>query len=111
MSKKTKPEAEEQEQVKTEAPAEETAKADAKPFTAAGAVAVAAVACVGVVSLQGNSQPAAGAGDVTVAEQPSTEGVSMNYADNAFVNTSLEDMVAIPQETWLEKEENGEVAC
>ena len=30
MSKKTKPEAEEQEQVKTEAPAEETAKADAK---------------------------------------------------------------------------------
>ena len=28
MSKKTKPEAEEQEQVKTEAPAEETAKAD-----------------------------------------------------------------------------------
>ena len=31
MSKKTKPEAEEQEQVKTEAPAEETAKADAKP--------------------------------------------------------------------------------
>ena len=33
MSKKTKPEAEEQEQVKTEAPAEETAKADAKPAT------------------------------------------------------------------------------
>lgn len=86
------------------------AKADAKQFTAAGAVAVAAVACVGVVSLQENNQPAAGAGDVTVAEQTSTEGVSMNYADNAFVNTSLEDMVAIPQETWLEKEENGEVA-
>ena len=33
MSKKTKPEAEEQEQVKTEAPAEETAKAEAKPAT------------------------------------------------------------------------------
>ena len=33
MSKKTKPEAEEQEQVKTEASAEETAKADAKPAT------------------------------------------------------------------------------
>ena len=33
MSKKIKPEAEEQEQVKTEAPAEETAKADAKPAT------------------------------------------------------------------------------
>ena len=33
MSKKTKPEAEEQEQVKAEAPAEETAKADAKPAT------------------------------------------------------------------------------
>lgn len=33
MSKKTKPEAEEQEQVKSEAPAEETAKADAKPAT------------------------------------------------------------------------------
>lgn len=86
------------------------AKADAKQFTAAGAVAVAAVACVGVVSLQENNQPAAGADDVTVAEQTSTEGFNMNYADNAFVNTSLEDMVAIPQETWLEKEENGEVA-
>ena len=33
MSKKTKPEAEEQEQVKTEAPTEETAKAEAKPAT------------------------------------------------------------------------------
>ena len=33
MSKKTKPEVEEQEQVKTEAPAEETAKAEAKPAT------------------------------------------------------------------------------
>lgn len=86
------------------------AKADAKQFTAAGAVAVAAVACVGVVSLQENNQPAADADGVTVAEQTSTEGFNMNYADNAFVNTSLEDMVAIPRETWLEKEENGEVA-
>ena len=33
MSKKTKPEAEELEQVKTDAPAEETAKAEAKPAT------------------------------------------------------------------------------
>ena len=80
-----------------------------KQFTAAGAVAVAAVACVGVVSLQENNQPAADADGVTVAEQTSTEGVSMNYADNAFVNTSLEDMIAIPQETWLEKRKTAKL--
>lgn len=42
-----------------------------------GSVAVAAVACVGVVSLQENNQPAADADGVTVAEQTSTEGVSI----------------------------------
>lgn len=34
----------------------------------------------------------------------------MNYNDNEYVSKTLDDLVAIPQETWEAKEPNGEVA-
>ncbi len=34
----------------------------------------------------------------------------MNYNDNEYVSKTLDDLIAIPQETWEAKEPNGEVA-
>ena len=44
------------------------------------------------------------------AAQTSAEGPVMNYNDNEYVSKTLDDLVAIPQETWEAKEPNGEVA-
>lgn len=72
---------------------------------------VAAAACVGGFSLQSGSQPTADNVEVaTDAEQTSADGVVMNYNDNEYASKTLEDLVAIPQETWEAKEPDGEVA-
>lgn len=87
------------------------AKATGKQFAAAGAVVVVAAVCVGGFSLQSSSLPSADNAEVAPdAAQTSAEGPVMNYSDNEFTSKTLDDLVAIPQETWEAKEPNGEVA-
>lgn len=87
------------------------AKATGKQFAAAGAVVVVAAVCVGGFSLQSSSLPSADNAEVAPdAAQTSAEGPVMNYNDNEYVSKTLDDLVAIPQETWEAKEPNGEVA-
>lgn len=77
-----------------------------KQFVTAAVVVVAAVVCIGVFSQQGKQTT----GGAVVAKQDDTAGFRMDYADNSFVNATIEDMVAIPREVWEAKEANGEVA-
>ena len=87
------------------------AKATGKQFAAAGAVVVVAAVCVGGFSLQSSSLPSNGDAEVAPdAAQTSADGPVMNYNDNEFTSKTLDDLVAIPQETWEAKEPNGEVA-
>ena len=87
------------------------AKATGKQFAAAGAVVVVAAVCVGGFSLQSSSLPSADNAEVAPdAAQTSADGPVMNYSDNEFTSKTLDDLVAIPQETWEAKEPNGEVA-
>ena len=86
-------------------------KATGKQFAAAGAVVVVAAVCVGGFSLQSSSLPSNGDAEVAPdAAQTSADGPVMNYNDNEFTSKTLDDLVAIPQETWEAKEPNGEVA-
>ena len=87
------------------------AKATGKQLAAAGAVVAVAAVCVGGFSLQSSSLPSNGDAAVAPdAAQTSAEGPVMNYSDNEFTSKTLDDLVAIPQETWEAKEPNGEVA-
>ena len=87
------------------------AKATGKQFAAAGAVVVVAAVCVGGFSLQSSSLPSADNAEVAPdAAQTSADGPVMNYNDNEYVSKTLDDLIAIPQETWEAKEPNGEVA-
>ena len=87
------------------------AKATGKQFAAAGAVVVVAAVCVGGFSLQSSSLPSNGDAAVAPdAAQTSADGPVMNYNGNEFTSKTLDDLVAIPQETWEAKEPNGEVA-
>ena len=89
------------------------AKATGKQFAAAGAVVVVAAVCVGGFSLQSSSLPSADNDNAEVAPdaaQTSAEGPVMKYSDNEFTSKTLDDLIAIPQETWEAKEPNGEVA-
>ena len=82
-----------------------------KQFAAAGAVVVVAAVCVGGFSLQSSSLPSADNAEVAPdAAQTSADGPVMNYNDNEYVSKTLDDLIAIPQETWEAKEPNGEVA-
>ena len=84
------------------------AKATGKQFAAAGAVVVVAAVCVGGFSLQSSSLPSNGDAEVAPdAAQTSADGPVMNYNDNEFTSKTLDDLVAIPQETWEAKEPNG----
>ena len=87
------------------------AKATGKQFAAAGAVVVVAAVCVGGFSLQSSSLPSADDAEVAPdAAQTSADGPVMYYNDNEYVSKTLDDLIAIPQETWEAKEPNGEVA-
>ena len=87
------------------------AKATGKQFAAAGAVVVVAAVCVGGFSLQSSSLPSDDNAEVAPdAAQTSADGPVMNFNDNEFTSKTLDDLVAIPQETWEAKEPNGEVA-
>lgn len=87
------------------------AKATGKQFAAAGAVVAVAAVCVGGFSLQSSSLPSADNAEVAPdAAQTSADGPVMNYNDNEYVSKTLDDLIAIPQETWEAKEPNGEVA-
>ncbi len=77
------------------------AKATGKQFAAAGAVVVVAAVCVGGFSLQSSSLPSADNAEVAPdAAQTSADGPVMNYNDNEYVSKTLDDLIAIPQETW-----------
>ncbi|WP_294517625.1 bacterial Ig-like domain-containing protein [uncultured Pseudoflavonifractor sp.] len=83
-----------------------------------GAVAPAVLLCVIAVCVGvyfnmdgGISTPASGTeGGDGGATAENTEGVSVNYTDNTFKDMSLEDLAAIPMETWEAKEADGQVA-
>ena len=80
-------------------------------FAGAGAVVVVAAVCGGGFSLQSSSLPSADNAEVAPdAAQTSADGPVMNYNDNEYVSKTLDDLIAIPQETWEAKEPNGEVA-
>jgi len=84
-------------------------KSSAKVWAIAG-VAAAAVVCVLVVRMTGN-KPAESGPAAAVSENPGeSEAFRLNYADNAFAGKTIEELGAIPRETWEAKEANGEVA-
>ena len=72
------------------------------------AVAAAAAVCVVGIFLQGN-KPGSGPAEPGVSVG-SDEAFRLNLADNTFADKSIEELAAIPRETWLAKEANGEVA-
>lgn len=80
----------------------------------APAVLLCAIAvCAGVyLNMDGGiASPAPGGdgGDGGAAAE-GTGLVNMNYSDNAFKDMTIEELGAIPRETWLDKEADGQVA-
>lgn len=79
--------------------------------SALAAVAAAAAVCVVGVFLQGNKPGSGPAGPAGPGVTPdSSEPFRFSLADNTFAGKSIEELAAIPRETWLAKEANGEVA-
>lgn len=76
-------------------------------FALAGGLAALAV-CALVFFVGGNktADPTPGASGNAGGSEP----FQLKYADNTFVGKSLEELAAIPRETWEAKEANGEVA-
>lgn len=76
-------------------------------FALAGGFAVLAV-CALVFFVGGNkpADPTPGASGNVGGSGP----FQLKYADNTFVGKSIEELAAIPRETWEAKEANGEVA-
>ena len=72
------------------------------------AIAVCAVVCLNMDGGIASPTPGSDGGDGATAAV--TEGASMNYSDNTFKDMSLEDLAAIPMETWTAKEADGQVA-
>lgn len=82
-------------------------KSGAKPWMFAAALGAVAV-CVLVFFVAGN-KPAKP--DPVVGVNPTeSESFRFSYADNAFAGMTIEELGAIPRETWVAKEANGEVA-
>lgn len=75
----------------------------------AAGVAVVAV-CAVVFLVQGNkSNPGSDLAGPS-ASPDSSAPFRFNYADNTFADKTIEELGAIPRQTWLDKEANGEVA-
>lgn len=73
----------------------------------AGLVAV----CVVLFLPQGTGTPGGPVTDPTVSGTPDgSEPFRFNYVDNTFKDKTIEELAAVPRETWLAKEANGEVA-
>ena len=66
-------------------------------------VAVAAIFGSSFVNVAPTAETAVAASNV---EDP----FDMNLAENSFANMSIEELAAIPRDTWEEKEANGEIA-
>lgn len=89
--------------------ADSGAKAWMSAVPVAGVLAAAAV-CLLVLRTPANG-PAASNPDASGAPGTETsESFRLDYADNAFVGKTIEELAAIPRETWEAKEANGEVA-
>ena len=86
-------------------------KGGARVWVPVGALAVIAV-CVGIFSVQGSRQPASSVDNPSDpgATSDSSEPFRFSLADNTFADKSIEELAAIPRETWEAKEANGEVA-
>lgn len=98
---------------------DDRAKATAPELGVGGVVAVAA--CVAIFAAGNVNPAAAAAGDsltadgsatteAAAADAATTEGPSMAYADNPFVDTPLEELAAVPESEWIDRQKNGEVA-
>jgi len=73
----------------------------------AGLVAV----CVVLFLPQGTGTPGGPVTDPAVSGTPDgSEPFRFNYVDNTFKDKTIEELAAVPRETWLAKEANGEVA-
>ncbi len=83
-------------------------KSSPSPLVSAGALAAVAV-CAVVVLTMGN-QPATGSNPDASGNPDASEPFRLDYADNAFVGKTIEELAATPRETWEAKEANGEVA-
>ncbi len=69
---------------------------------------LAVVSCAAVFGLSFvNVAPAV---EVVADAADVEDAVVMNLADNSFANMSIEELAAIPRDTWEAKEANGEVA-
>lgn len=86
-------------------------KGGARVWVPVGALAVIAV-CVAIFSVQGGRQPASGVDNPSDpgAASDSSEPFRFSLADNTFADKSIEELAAIPRETWAAKEAGGEVA-
>ena len=88
---------------------------EARKTSPVGAVAPAVLLCVIAVctgvylNMDGvTASPAPGSDGGATAE--GTGLVNMNYNDNTFKDMTIEELGAIPRETWLDKEADGQVA-
>lgn len=91
-------------------PTKKEEKVSGKQLTAGVAVVAAAAVCAGVF-VNVNAAP----GEIDSVADSNTEQAAggsfdMKYSDNEFVSKSLDELIAIPDETWTAKEMNGEVA-
>ena len=90
---------------------DESAKAEKKnavvSLAPAGVLAVAALVSL-IVFLPKDAGTPGGPGNV--GPSSGSEPFKLSYADNTFVGKSIEELGAIPRETWEAKEANGEVA-
>lgn len=75
----------------------------------AAGVAVVAV-CAVVFLVQGNKSNPGSDPAGPSAPPDSSAPFRLNYADNTFADKTIEELGAIPRQTWLDKEANGEVA-
>ena len=87
----------------------------ARKASPVGAVAPAVLLCViavcaGVYLNMGDKTVSSTPGGEGGATAENTETFSVNYSDNTFKDMSIEDLAAIPRETWEAKEANGQVA-
>lgn len=80
-------------------------------FALVGGFAVLAV-CALVFFVGGNKtvDSTPGAGESGSGTADSSVPFRFDYADNTFAGKSIEELAAIPRETWEAKEANGEVA-
>ena len=87
----------------------------ARKASPVGAVAPAVLLCViavcaGVYLNMGDKTVSSTPGGEGGSTAENTETFSVNYSDNTFKDMSIEDLAAIPRETWEAKEANGQVA-